>query len=187
MPTYPQASPAISVQALLKQPQRISRDLANMVYQRLITPKLFVRGTKEQVAGGAMQYQLAESIFLDTLPGRRRDRDPRRLAARRLDGGSSRRPVKQYGLEVPLSNLAIRRNAIDQLTRAERKLANNIVRFVDTQRSRCSRPTPASRRRRRPQRGRSPAPTSSPRSRRRRSRSRRRTTATTASTARRSS
>jgi hypothetical protein len=66
MPTYPQASPAISVQALLKQPQRISRDLANLVYQRLITPKLFVRGTPEQVAGGAMQYQLAESIFLDT-------------------------------------------------------------------------------------------------------------------------
>jgi hypothetical protein len=132
MPTYPQASPAISVQALLKQPQRISRDLANMVYQRLITPKLFVRGTKEQVAGGAMWYQLAESIFLDTLPG-----DVEEIATRgdwpRAGWTEQLKttPVKQYGLEVPLSNLAIRRNAMDQVTRAERKLANNIVRFVD--------------------------------------------------------
>jgi hypothetical protein len=133
MPAYPQASPAISVQALLKQPQRISRDLANMVYQRLITPKLFVKGSKDQVAGGAMWYQLAESIFLDTLPG-----DVEEVATRgdwpRAGWTEQLKttPVKQYGIEVPLSNLAIRRNAMDQLTRAERKLANNIVRFVDT-------------------------------------------------------
>lgn len=132
MPTYPQASPAISVQALLKQPQRISRDLANMVYQRLITPRLFVKGSPEQVAGGAMWYQLAESIFLD--PGQ----DVEEIAVRGdwpRDGWTEAlrtTPVKQYGIEVPLSNLAIRRNSMDQLQRAERKLANNIVRFVDT-------------------------------------------------------
>jgi hypothetical protein len=132
MPTYPQSSPAITVQALLKQPTRISRDLANMVYQRLITPKLFVRGSADQVAGGAMQYQLSESIFLDAVPG-----DVEEIAVRgdwpRAGWSEALRTaaVKQYGLEVPLSNLAIRRNAIDQFTRAERKLANNIVRFVD--------------------------------------------------------
>lgn len=133
MPTYPQASPAISVQALLKQPQRISRDLANLVYQRLITPRLFVRGSAEQVAGGAMQYQQSESIFLDTT------QDVEEIATRgdwpRVGWSEALKTaaVKQYGLEVPLSNLAIRRNAIDQVTRAERKLANNLVRFVDTQ------------------------------------------------------
>jgi hypothetical protein len=133
VPTYPQASPAISVQALLKQPQRISRDLANMVYQRLITPRLFVKGSPEQVAGGAMWYQQAESIFLDTT------QDVEEIATRgdwpRVGWSEQLKTaaVKQFGLEVPLSNLAIRRNSIDQFTRAERKLANNIVRFVDGQ------------------------------------------------------
>jgi len=132
MPTYPGASPAISVQALLKQPQRISRDLANMVYQRLITPKLFIKGSPEQVAGGAMVFQLAESIFMDVAPGDveeigQRGDWPRAGWTEALQTTK----VKQFGFEVPLSNLAIRRNAMDQFTRAERKLANNVCRFVD--------------------------------------------------------
>ena len=133
MPTYPQASPAISVQALLKQPQRISRDLANMVYQRMISPRLFLKGTPEQVAGGGMQFQVAESIFLDLAPG-----DVEEIATRAdwpragWTEALKTAAVKQFGLEVPISNLAIRRNAMDQFTRGERKLANNIVRFVDT-------------------------------------------------------
>lgn len=134
MPTYPGASPSINVQALLKQPQRISRDLASLVYQKLITPSLFVKGSPEQVAGGAMQFQQAESIFLDVAPG-----DVEEIATRgdwpRAGWTEALKTaaVKQYGLEVPISNLAIRRNQIDQFSRAMRKLANNIVRFVDTQ------------------------------------------------------
>jgi hypothetical protein len=133
MPTYPQASPTLTVQALLKQPRRISRDLASLVYQRLITPSLFVRGSADEVAGGAMQYQQAESIFLDTT------QDVEEIATRgdwpRVGWSEALRSamVKQYGLEVPISNLAIRRNQISQFSRAMRKLANNIVRFVDTQ------------------------------------------------------
>lgn len=46
MPAYPD-SPALTVQALLKQPQRISRDLANLTYQRLVADRLFVRGTAD--------------------------------------------------------------------------------------------------------------------------------------------
>jgi hypothetical protein len=133
MPTYPQTSPALSVQVLLKQPTRISRDLASLVYQRLITPSLFVKGSPDEVRGGAMQYQQSESIFLDST------QDVEEIAVRgawpRVGWTEALKTaaVKQYGLEVPISNLSIRRNQISQFQRAMRKLANNIVRFVDTQ------------------------------------------------------
>ena len=129
MPTYPN-SPQLTVDALLKQPRRISRDLVNLVSKRLVADRLFVRGTADQVAGGAMQYQEAESIYLD--------RDPEEIAARGFwprTGWSEQiksELVKQYGLEVPISNLAIRRNQVNQVVRAERKLANGIVKFIDT-------------------------------------------------------
>src|SRR4051812_2751852 len=101
MPTYAGQTPALTVNALLKQPQRISRDLANLVYQRLIADRILVAGTPEQVAGGSMQYQQAESIFVDT------PRDVEEIAQR---GDWPRASwteqilsalVKQYGLEVP--------------------------------------------------------------------------------------
>ena len=134
MPTYPQQSGAatqVTIDILMKQPQRIARDLVNLVSKRLIADRLFVRGSAEQVRGGAMQYQQAESIYLDT--------DPTEEIAAGADWpratwteAALSALVKQYGLEVLITNLMIRRHQIDQVTRAERKLANNIVRFVDT-------------------------------------------------------
>jgi hypothetical protein len=131
--TYPAASPAISVQALLKQPQRISRDLANLVFQRLVAWQVFVHGSPDMVRGGAMQFQQAENIFVDAgqdveeiAP---RGDWPRALWTEALKTAA----VKQFGLELPIDNLAIRRNQIDRVTRGFRKLANNLVRFVDTQ------------------------------------------------------
>lgn len=130
--TYPAGSPAISVQALLKQPQRISRDLANLVYQRLVAWQVMVHGSPDSVRGGAMQYQLAENIFVDTGQDVEeispRGDWPRALWTEALKTSA----VKQYGLELPVDALAIRRNQIDRITRGERKLANNLVRFVDT-------------------------------------------------------
>lgn len=126
-------SPSISVQALLKQPVRVSRDLANLVYQRLVADKLLVTGSPDQVRGGAMQYQRAESIFVDA------PIDVEEIAQHadwpRATWSEALRTqaVKQYGLEVEIDNLAIRRNQIDRVTRGERKLANNLVRFIDTQ------------------------------------------------------
>jgi hypothetical protein len=134
MPTYPGqggTGEQLTILALLKQPQRISRDLVNLVSKRLIADRLFVHGTPEQVAGGSMQYQLAESIYLDT--------DVTEEIAAGADWprttwteAALSELVRQYGLEVLITNLMIRRHQMDQVTRAERKLANNLVRFIDT-------------------------------------------------------
>lgn len=129
MPTYP-VSPQITVDALLRQPERISRDLLNLVSKRLIADRLFVRGSSQQVAGGAIHYQRDESIFVDN--------DPEQIAPRgawpRTGWSEDFRTdaVGQYGFEVVISNLAIRRHAMDQVSRAERKLANRLTKYVDT-------------------------------------------------------
>jgi hypothetical protein len=130
--TYPAGSPAISVQALLKQPQRISRDLAALVFQRLVAWQICVHGTPDQVRGGAMQYQQAENIFVDVGQDVEeispRGDWPRAIWTEALKTTA----VKQFGLELPVDALALRRNQIDRIMRGERKLANNLVRFIDS-------------------------------------------------------
>jgi len=130
--TYPAGSPAISVQALLKQPVRISRDLANLVFQRLVAWQICVHGSPDSVRGGAMQYQQAENIFTDVGSDVEeispRGDWPRAIWSEALKTAA----VKQFGLELPVDALAIRRNQIDRIVRGERKLANNLVRFIDT-------------------------------------------------------
>lgn len=129
MPTYP-VSPQITVDALLRQPERISRDLVNLVSKRLIGDKLFLKGDPRQVAGGAIHFQRAESIYVDD--------DPEEIAAR---GGWPRSGwsedfrtdmVHQYGFEVPIANLSLRRHSMDQIIRAERKLANRMTKYIDS-------------------------------------------------------
>lgn len=121
----------LTVNQLLRQPRTISRDLLNVILQRggFLADRLLVQGSAEEVAGGAMRYQRSGSSYLA--------RDAEEIAE---DGDWPRagwteemrtEAVKQYGLEVPITNLAIRRNQVSQITRAERRLANQIVKFVD--------------------------------------------------------
>lgn len=128
--SFTSASPTLTVQALLAQPRRISRDLVNLVSKRLVGDRLLVRGSEDQVRGGSMVYQEDESIFPDDDPLEiAEDADwPRTTYTEAVKTAL----VKQYGLEQPVSNLAIRRNQIDRLRRAERKLANGIVKFIDS-------------------------------------------------------
>lgn len=122
----------LTVNGLLRQPTTISRDLVNVITQRggFLADRLFVQGSAEQVAGGAMRIQRSGSSYLDGNPEEiGEDGDwPRTGWSESLITAA----VKQYGLEVPISNLAIRRNQMDQIVRAERRLANQIVKFVDT-------------------------------------------------------
>lgn len=132
MPTYP-VSPTITVAALLKQPRLISRALTNLAAKRFIADKVFQQGSPDEVAGGAMVYQRSESIYLDA------GQDVEEIAARGdwpRAGWSDvifTELVKQFGLEIPISNLAIRRNQVSQMVLGQRRLANNLVRFVDSQ------------------------------------------------------
>lgn len=122
---------SLTVNQLLRSPRIISRDLSNVILQRggFLADKLLLRGSPDEVAGGSMIYQRSGSSYLNA--------DAEEIAE---DGDWPRtgwtealrtEAVKQYGLEVPISNLAIRRNQISQVTRAERRLANQITKFVD--------------------------------------------------------
>jgi hypothetical protein len=131
MPTYPGQTTAtqLTVDALLRQPRLISRDLVSLTSKRFVADRILQRGTSEMVAGGAMQYQRDESIYVTN--------DPEESIAPALWPRTTwveevrTAAVKEYGLEVPILYTSIRRNNRPQLTMAERKLSNNIVRFVD--------------------------------------------------------
>src|SRR4051812_47185319 len=123
-------SPTLTVKALLQQPTLLSRELVNLVNKRLIADRLFVKGTPDQVAGGTIRYQQLESIYVDD--------DPDEIA----EGADfpftdwtevvKSDIVRQYGFGVRVTNLAIRRNQRDMVLRGQVKLANRIVRFIDT-------------------------------------------------------
>lgn len=127
--TYP-SSPTLTVDALLKQPELISRALTSLTAKKFVADRIFTRGTASQVAGGAARYQKSESIYTD------RDVEEVGVRAEFPRAGWSEAlytaEVAQYGLEVPINGLAIRRSQIDVVARAERKLANRVVKFVDT-------------------------------------------------------
>lgn len=130
--TSSSAGASLTVNQLLKQPSTISRDLLNVILQRggFLADKLLVNGSADEVAGGAMRYQRSGDSYTD--------HDPEEIAEDadwpRAGWTEEMRTeaVKQYGLEVPISMLAIRRNQMSQVARAERRLANQLVKFVDS-------------------------------------------------------
>jgi hypothetical protein len=128
MPTYP-GSPQITVDSLLRNPAIIARNLTALASKRFVADKIFTRGTPEQVAGGAMTFQRAENIY----PDRSAEEVGIRSEWPRTGWSEAilQAAVKQYGLETPIAYLAIRRNQLDQVARAERKLANAVTKFVD--------------------------------------------------------
>lgn len=132
MPTYP-GSPVVSVDVLVKQPTLISRALTNLAAKRFVADKIFTRGTPDQVAGGSALFQKSESVYTDTTRSVEevsvRSEWPRAGWTEAIFTAF----VKQYGLEVPISDLAVRRNQLDQIERAQVKLANSVTKFVDTQ------------------------------------------------------
>lgn len=130
MPTYP-GSPQLTVDALLKQPRLIARALTALTSKRFVTDIIFSHGTPEQVAGGAAWYERSENIFPDRVAEEVgvRSEFPRTGWTEAILTAL----VHKYGLEAPISFEAIRRNQIDQVARAQRKLANAVTKFVDTQ------------------------------------------------------
>lgn len=128
-PTYP-GGPEMTVDALLAQPRVLVRQLTDLTAKRFIADQIFTRGTPDQIAGGVAWYQRSESIYTD--------RDPEEVGVRsefpRASWGEEIRSafVKKYGLEVPISFESARRNQIDMVSRAQRKLANSVVKSVDT-------------------------------------------------------
>jgi hypothetical protein len=130
MPTYP-GSPTITVDALLRQPRVLARALTSLAAKRFVADRIFTKGSPESVAGGAATYQRSESIYTtrDAEEVGVRSEFPRTGWTEAIFQAF----VKKYGLEVPIAFETVRRNQIDQMARAQRKLANSLVKFVDTQ------------------------------------------------------
>ncbi len=128
----PSSGLVLTVDQYLQQPAVISQDILNLTVQQLIADRIFTRGSADQVRGGVARYGYDfESMFTD--------RDAEEVALRSefprtgitsVDIRSE--IVRQYGLEVPFNYVTLRRNAIDEFLRAELKLANTIVKFIDT-------------------------------------------------------
>lgn len=130
MPTYPQRTPTLTVAAYLKRPELLTRALSSLTYQRFVADRIFLQGSPESVAGGAVEYQRSESIF----PDRPAETTAPRTEFPRASWSESvlTAVVEQHGLEIPINGLAIRRNRIDQLQRGLIKLSNAVVKYVDS-------------------------------------------------------
>jgi len=127
--TYP-GSPKITVDSLLRNPAILARSLTALVSKRFVADRIFLRGTPESVAGGSMTFQRSENIY----PDRGAEEVGYRSEFPRSGWTEAilQAAVKKYGLEVPIEFTSIRRNQLDQVARATRKLANAVTKFVDT-------------------------------------------------------
>lgn len=127
--TYPGGGPQITVEALIRQPRLIARRLTDLASKRFIADKIFARGTSDQVAGGAALFQRSESVYMNRDPEEVgiRAEYPRATWSEALFAAA----VKKYGLEVPISFEARRRNQMDQVDRGLIKIRNSVVRYVD--------------------------------------------------------
>lgn len=132
MPTFPGQSGSatqLTLDQMLRQPRLVARDLVNIAAKRFVADRILQRGTPEMVAGGALNYQRDQSIFVND--------DPEEAVAPALWPRTTwtedvrTAAVREYGLEAPILYTSIRRNNMPQLTMAERLIANRTVRFVD--------------------------------------------------------
>lgn len=119
----------LTVDVLLKQPQLIARPLTSLVSKRLIADKIFIKGTPEQVAGGAMRYQELESIYLADNTDELAEGADFPLSA--WSEAVKTAPVRNFGQGFTVTNLAVRRNARDVIGRGTVKLANTIAKKID--------------------------------------------------------
>lgn len=129
MPTYPGGGPQVTVDTALSRPAFIARAIANLVPTDYVSETVFARGTAQQVAGGSANYNRSETRYMD--------RDPERVEPRSgfpragWTVAQFQAAVRKYGLEVPIADESRRRNALDELGRAQIRLANSLVKFVD--------------------------------------------------------
>lgn len=120
--------PQLTVDMALKSPTFLSRQATALMAKKLVSKRLFVRGPN--VEGGAVQFSREQGIFMD------RDAETIAERAKWPRTGYSEQivtdAVDQFGLEFPVSNLAIRRNRTDQLRNGMIRTANTVAKNIDT-------------------------------------------------------
>lgn len=123
------SSEILSIHTLLNSPALVTRRLREISDQRFIADRIF-RGTVE-ASGGAINYQVSESIYTPDdpegiAPG---GEYPRTLIP---SGASALAKTTKYGQDVPVTDEAIGRLRGNAVDRGLLKVANRMVRFVDT-------------------------------------------------------
>lgn len=126
-------SPQITVDAYLKNPDIIRRELTSLVTKRFVADRIFAQGSAEQVKGGIARYQMSESIYPDAA-GSDVEEIGLRAEYPRFGWTEALQEayVRDFGLEFVINDKARRRNQIDLIPRGMIKQANALVRFVDT-------------------------------------------------------
>lgn len=127
-------SPQITVDAYLKNPEIIRRDLTSLVSKRFVADKIFAKGSPQQVAGGVARYQQSESIYPDATGSDVEEIDSLRSEYPRFGWTEALQEafVHDYGLEFVVSDKQRRRNQVDVIPRGIIKLGNAMVRAIDT-------------------------------------------------------
>lgn len=133
--SYPPAPPTISsnietISRFLAEPTFVQRRLRTVTENRFIADRLLTG--RYQASGGAVEFEVSESIFTDSNPGARTPGSafPRTSAS---PGNANISPVSDWGLEAPITDESIKRaRNTNPLDRALLKIANTVIRQVDT-------------------------------------------------------
>lgn len=125
---YSRGNQQITVEALLKRPDVLTRELTDISKKGFLVDALLQTGYNAQ--GGAIPYTRSASIYLD--------RNVRKMAegteypiAGQTDEQLEEKTQK-YGLATFLTEEAVMRNQIGELDRSLRRLKNTLVRDIDT-------------------------------------------------------
>lgn len=132
--TYPAPSPTISgdyltIHRLLQSPNLIERRLRTIAEQRFIADALLT-GQFEAV-GGAIQWELIESLYTDRLPEVVRPGAEYPMSGLGI-GSTQIAEVQKWGQDVPVTDEAIKRLNRNPVDRAFVKLINQMVKQVDS-------------------------------------------------------
>lgn len=125
---YSKGNQQITVEALLKRPDVLTRELTDIAKKGFLVDALLEGGYN--AAGGAVPYTVSASIYLD--------RNVRKMAegteypiAGQTDVQAEVKTTK-YGLATFITEEAVIRNQIGELNRSLRRLKNTMVRDIDT-------------------------------------------------------
>lgn len=134
MPIYPPAPPTISgnvvtINRFLQDPAAVQRRLRTITEQRFLTDVLFPN--KIEVSGGAILYEIGESMYLAKDPEavNAGGQYPRSAETR---GSAAIASVKKWGQDIPLTDERIKRERGMALERTLIKVGNTVVKKVDT-------------------------------------------------------
>lgn len=134
MPTYPATPPTLAgdvltISRFLESPTRVHRRVRDITSQQFIAEKL-LGGTPVNAAGGAIVYDVSESIFTDRDPGlvNAGAEYPRAISP---DGAAAIARTSKYGQDVSITDEKLKREQGRAVNDGLRKSTNQTVAYVD--------------------------------------------------------